>query len=170
MPIFPTSRLPKFTLVIGDQNCTSSPAPVLSYMSLPWKALRLNAVSMNLFSSFRWVDLFPVAGAAAGSRPTYLEEGLEVRHNILKMHCSFLKQAEQKPLPNGPLVGDHSEETWPDVIVVSHVLVLLLTPDQLSVAVLLRLRLDQVKREWRDLRGKVEEETLHHYYFKIHSA
>lgn len=29
-------------------------------------------MSMNLLSSFRWVDLFPVAGAAAGSRPTYL--------------------------------------------------------------------------------------------------
>lgn len=27
---------------------------------------------MNLFSSARWVNLLPVAGAAAGSRPTYL--------------------------------------------------------------------------------------------------
>lgn len=53
-------------------SCTSSSFPVLHYKFLPWKALRLKAVSMNLFSSFRWVDLVPVAVAAAGSRPTYL--------------------------------------------------------------------------------------------------
>lgn len=55
-------------------------APVLNYKFFPWKALRLKAVSMNLFSSLRWVDLFPVAGAAAGSRPTYLKETLKVCH------------------------------------------------------------------------------------------
>lgn len=53
-------------------SCTSSSFLFLHYKILPWKALRSKAVSMNLFSSFRWVDLVPVAGAAAGSRPTYL--------------------------------------------------------------------------------------------------
>jgi len=42
----------------------------------------------------------------------------------------------------------HCEETWPYVVIVAHVLVLLLTPYEFSVAVLLNLNLDEVKREW----------------------
>lgn len=61
--------------------------------------------------------------------------------------------SEQEPLPNVLLVGHHCEETRPNVIIVTHVFVLLLTPDQLSVAIFLCLCSDQVKRERRDLRG-----------------
>lgn len=50
-----------------------SPGKVLAHEPFSWNALRLKAVSTNLFSSVRWVDLVPVAGAAAGSRPTYLK-------------------------------------------------------------------------------------------------
>lgn len=50
-----------------------SPGEVLSHKPYSWNALRLKALPMNLFSSVRWVDLAPVAGAAAGSRPTYLK-------------------------------------------------------------------------------------------------
>lgn len=64
---------------------------------------------------------------------------------------------EQKSLPNGLLVGHHCEETRPDVIVVAHVLVLLLTPDQLGVGIFLCLYSDQVKREWGDLGGEAKE-------------
>lgn len=84
--------------------------------------------------------------------------------------------SEQKPLPNGFLVGHHREETWPDVVIVAHVLVLLLTPDQLSVGIFLCLRSDQVKRERRNLRGEAEEKAegemrkLYHSHFKFHSA
>lgn len=60
-------------------------------------------------------------------------------------------------LPNWLPVGQHCEETWPNVIVVAHVLVLLLTPDQLCVDVLLGFCPDQVEREWRDL-GQVTTE------------
>ena len=58
------------------------------------------------------------------------------------------------PVPHLPyrfLVGHHSEETGLDVVIVTHVLVLLLTPDQLSVAIAADLGLDQVKGEWGNL-------------------
>lgn len=54
--------------------------------------------------------------------------------------------------PDGPPVGHHCEEPRPDVVVVAHVLVLLLTPDQLCVGVLFCLHSDQVERERGDLR------------------
>ena len=37
---------------------------------------------MNLFSSLRCVDLLPVAGAAAGPRPTYLKVDKITHHNV----------------------------------------------------------------------------------------
>lgn len=60
----------------------------------------------------------------------------------------------KKPIPNRSLVGHDREETWPDVIIVAHVLVLLLTPDQLRAGVFFCLRSDQVGWEWGDLRAR----------------
>lgn len=40
----------------------------------PEKALRSKVVLRRRCNSARWVCLFPVAGAAAGSRPAYLTE------------------------------------------------------------------------------------------------
>lgn len=65
------------------------------------------------------------------------------------LEVGFVTQAQL--LPNRLPVGHHCEETRPNIIVVAHVLVLLLTPDQLCVDVLLSFCSDQVKREWRDL-------------------
>lgn len=59
-------------------------------------------------------------------------------------------------LPDWLLVGQHCKETWSDVIIVAHILVLLLTPDQLSVGIFLCLCSDQVKWKWRDLIGETK--------------
>lgn len=56
---------------------------------MPSNALRSNAVVMNFFSSARCVNLFPVAGAAAGSRPMYLRER-ERRGEKYLRHCALL--------------------------------------------------------------------------------
>lgn len=121
---------------------------------LPLNASRLNAVSKNLFSSARWVNLFPVAGAAAGSRPTYLKVSVNifylVRISLFRLHQKFSLKRDS---PYWILMV-HREETWPYIVIVAHVLVLLLTPYEFSVAVLLNLCLDEVKREWWYLRGK----------------
>lgn len=66
------------------------------------------------------------------------------------------------------LVGQHGEETRPDVIVVAHVLVLLLTPDQLCVGILFCLGSDQVKWERGDLRrGNEECETEENHKWEL---
>lgn len=39
----------------------------------------MKAVSRNFLSDTKWAFLFPVAGAAAGSRPTYLEEESQLK-------------------------------------------------------------------------------------------
>ena len=76
------------------------------------------------------------------------------------LHLAVINKRREKwpgALPNRLLVGQHCEETWSDVIVVAHVLVLLLAPDHLSAGVFLCLRSDQVEWERRDLRRAGEE-------------
>ena len=58
------------------------------------------------------------------------------------------------PLPDRFDAGDGGAHAWLDVVVVALVLVLLLAPHYVSVGVLLRLTLHQVKWEWRELREK----------------
>lgn len=62
------------------------PAECSSVYCLPENASRSKAVSRKCWSSTRWVCLFPVAGAAAGSRPTYLKytQGLSLAVDALE--------------------------------------------------------------------------------------
>lgn len=62
------------------------PAAFSSVYCLPENASRSKAVSRKCCSSTRWVCLFPVAGAAAGSRPTYLKhtQGLSLAVDALE--------------------------------------------------------------------------------------
>lgn len=94
------------------------------------------------------MNLFPVAGAAAGSRPTYLKVIVNIL-NLVRISLFRLQQtfSLKRDSPYWILMV-HCEETWPYVVIVAHVLVLLLTPYEFSVAVLLNLSLDEVKREW----------------------
>ena len=56
--------------------------------------------------------------------------------------------------PNRFLIGHHGEEARPDVVIVTHVLVFLLAPDQLGVGEALHLSPHQVEGERRDLEPK----------------
>lgn len=61
-----------------------------------------------------------------------------------------------KVLPDLLLVLEQRTETWLDVTPGAHVLVLLLSPDQLGVGVLGYLSLDQIVWERRDLFHSVQ--------------
>lgn len=62
------------------------PAESSSVYCLPENASRSKAVSRKCWSSTRWACLFPVAGAAAGPRPTYLKhtQGLSLAVDALE--------------------------------------------------------------------------------------
>ena len=60
--------------------------------------------------------------------------------------------------PNRFLMGHHGAEAWPDVVVVTHVLVFLLAPDQLGVGVPFHFAPHQVEGERRDLEPKKQQE------------
>lgn len=117
------------------------------------KASRSKAVSSRRCSSVRWVFLFPVAGAAAGSRPAYLGgQSSDVRPP------GGLDPLPPVPmrrrLPHGLGTADGGAQPGLHIVVVALVLVLLLAPGQLGVGVLLHLLQQQVEGERRQLGEK----------------
>lgn len=119
------------------------------------KASRLKAVSSRRCSSVRCVFLLPVAGAAAGSLPAYLQGRWQRGQGHQKSPPRHSPTVGSRPrsLPHGLGPVDGGAQPGLDVVVVALVLVLLLAPHQLGVGVLLRLLLQEVEGERGQLRG-----------------
>lgn len=123
----------------------------------------MKAVSRKRFSSRRWVFLFPVAGAATGSRPAYLHpkrKRVRTGKNTEHLECHGSTGKDER-LPDRLGTVDGGAHAGLDVVVVSLVLMLLLTPDQVSIGIFLSLSLHQVERERRELwRSERENEII----------
>lgn len=137
--------------VRADSRCCRSRDHCWSLNASRWKA-----VSRKRRSSIRWVFLFPVAGAAAGSLPAYLKhrEGVvrgQRLHGGGQMVWSWWRWWW---LPDGLGFLRGGPDARLHVVVVTLVLVLLLTPDQVGVGEALRLRLHLVEGERGELRGE----------------
>lgn len=65
--------------------------------------------------------------------------------------------------PDGTGAVYHADP-WLDVIIVALVLVLLLAPQHLSLWVLIKFSLHQVKREWRKLGKKSTIQIIYSYF------
>ena len=136
-----------------------------SRYGFPANASRSNAASSKRCSSVRCVCLFPVAGAAAGSRPAYL-----CTHTHTHTHTEMSRRAtaarrsypnflpDRASSPDGARPADGGSDARLHVVVVALVLVLLLAPNQIGVRVAIGLRLHQVEGERREL-GKVFEQA-----------
>lgn len=98
--------------------------------------------------------MFPVAGAAAGSLPAYLQQTGQRSGDLAPtgMH-SVISGAT---VPDGLGSLDGGPDARLDVVVVTLVLVLFLTPHQVGVGETIHLRLHLVKRERRQLEGERE--------------
>lgn len=107
--------------------------------------------------------MFPVAGAAAGSLPAYLGQKGQRSGDLAPMVQHSGLSSGTVPDRLGSLDG--GPDAGLDVVVVTLVLVLFLTPHQVGVWETAHLRLHLVKRERRQLererdrllRGKVKE-------------
>lgn len=130
------------------------------------------------------VCLQPVAGAATGRRPTYLQGGGQddsgtarpascLRQKTSTMHANP-KQQHSFPLqpaltaslspslpplsspPDLPPTGARSANTWLHIEPRPHVLWFLLSPHQLSIGIVAQLPLDKVKWEGGYLKEEVK--------------
>jgi len=139
----------------------------------PVKAFRLKAVSMNLFSSLKWVNLFPVAGAAAGSRPTYLKQTLKVCHLVLETNLPIvLKQIRSKVTQTLTKRASCWPSLWGDVAGRNHSNPCSCAPPDTRPAQRFHISLPQF---WPGQTGMERSEgmvkdwiaTMHHSHFKM---